>query len=198
MDTFAQETDNHNAGQLYQYKIWFNKVQTKVQKRPQNQSQSDNELLNCWDHLGPALVSRSLKMCPADAHTTVFGHFSRPKEALNRYAEKICKYSMKEIQQRTKVMLELQQLKKTALQDLILNMATSSCLQSMMDSDTLAKGVEISLIAIPKSARCDYFEKSLAVKCKKAPDDFMPRTLIVVRISNDPVPLSGVSTFLGL
>ena len=137
-------------------------------------------------------------MCPADAHTTVFGHFSRPKEALNRYAEKICKYSMKEIQQRTKVMLELQQLKKTALQDLILNMATSSCLQSMMDSDTLAKGVEISLIAIPKSARCDYFEKSLAVKCKKASVDFMLRTLIVVRISNDPVPLSGVSTFLGL
>ena len=65
----------------------------------------------------------------------------------------------------------------------------------MMDSDTLAKGVEISLIAFPKSARCDYFEKSLAVKCKKAPDDFMPRTLIVVRISNDSVPLSGVSTF---
>ena len=51
-------------------------------------------------------------MCPADAHTTVFGHFSRPKEALNRYAEKMCKYSMKEIQQRTKVMLEFQQLKK--------------------------------------------------------------------------------------
>ena len=38
--------------------------------------------------------------------------------------------------------------RKTALQDLILNMATSSCLQSMMDSDTLAKGVEISLIAL--------------------------------------------------
>ena len=67
-----------------------------------------------------------------------------------------------------------------------------------MDSDTLAKGVEISLITIPKSAGCDYFEKSLAVKCKKASVDFMPRTLIVVRISNDPVPLSGVSTFLGL
>ena len=62
--------------------------------------------------MGPALVSRSFKMCPADAHTTVFGHFSRPKEALNRYAEKICKYSMKEIQQRTKVVLEFQQLKK--------------------------------------------------------------------------------------
>ena len=45
-------------------------------------------------------------------HTTVFGHFSRPKEALHRYAEKICKFSMKEIQQRTKVMLEFQQLKK--------------------------------------------------------------------------------------
>ena len=73
------------------------------------------EIMNCWTAgttSGPALVSRSLKMCPADAHTTVFGHFSRPKEALNRYAEKICKYSMKEIQQRTKVMLELQQLKK--------------------------------------------------------------------------------------
>ena len=52
VDTFAQETDNHNAGQLYQYKIWFKKVQTKVQNRPQNQSQRDNELLNCWDHFG--------------------------------------------------------------------------------------------------------------------------------------------------
>ena len=73
------------------------------------------EIMNCWaagTTSGPALVSRSLKMCPADAHTTVFGHFSRPKEALNRYAEKICKYSMKEIQQRTKFMLEFQQLKK--------------------------------------------------------------------------------------
>ena len=68
----------------------------------------------------------------------------------------------------------------------------------MINSDTFAKGVEISLIAIPKSARCDYFEKSLAVKCKKASVDFMPRTLILVRFSNDSVPLSGVSTFLGL
>ena len=74
-------------------------------------------------------------------------------------------------------------------------MATSGCLQSMIDFDTLAKGVEISLIAIAKSAGCDYFEKSLAVKCKKASVDFMPRTLIVVRFSNDSVPLSGVSTF---
>ena len=87
--------------------------------------------------------------------------------------------------------------RKTALQDLILNMATSGCLQSMMDSDTLAKGVEISLIALRFQSQhaAIIFEKSLAVKCKKAHDDFMPRTLIVVRISNDPVPLSGVSTF---
>ena len=73
------------------------------------------EIMNCWaagTTSGPALLSRSLKMYPADAHTTVFGHFSRPKEALHRYAEKICKFSMKEIQQRTKVMLEFQQLKK--------------------------------------------------------------------------------------
>ena len=112
VDTFAQETDNHNAGQLYQYKIWFKKVQTKVQNRPQNQSQRDNELLNCWDHFGSSTREPIPQNVPADAHTTVFGHFSRPKEALHRYAEKICKFSMKEIQQRTKVMLEFQQLKK--------------------------------------------------------------------------------------
>ena len=149
------------------------------------------EIMNCWTAgttSGPALVSRSLKMCPADAHTTVFGHFSRPKEALNRYAEKICKYSMKKFNKGQSLCWNSNNWKKTALQDLILNMATSGCLQSMMDSDTLAKGVE-------KSARCDYFEKSLAVKCKKASVDFMLRTLIVVRFSNDPVPLSAVSTF---